>query len=82
MAASIAHEVNQPLTAIATYAGAALLWLLREPPDLEKARDALQCTIQETERAGEFVARVRALFRKEPSRMEAVDIDQVIRDVL
>src|SRR2546422_6217687 len=42
LAASIAHEINQPLAAVATYAGAALLWLLRDPPNLERARDALQ----------------------------------------
>jgi PAS domain S-box-containing protein len=82
LAASIAHEVNQPLAAVATYAGAALLWLLRDPPDLERARDALQRTIQEGEHAGEIVSRVRALVKKAPPRAEAVDIDEVILEVL
>ncbi len=82
LAASIAHEINQPLAAVATYAGAALLWLLRDPPDLERARDALQRTIQEGEHAGEIVSRVRALVKKAPPRTEAVDIDEVILEVL
>src|SRR5438128_4058290 len=82
LAASIAHEINQPLAAVATYAGAALLWLLRDPPNLERARDALQRTMHEGEHAGEIVSRVRALVKKAPPRTEAVDIDEVILEVL
>jgi C4-dicarboxylate-specific signal transduction histidine kinase len=82
LTASIAHEINQPLTAVTTYAGAGLLWLLHDPPNVEKARDALQCTIQEAEHAGEIVSRVRALVKKAPSRTAAVDIDKVILEVL
>src|SRR5712664_3820694 len=82
LAASIAHEIKQPLAAVATYAGAALLWLRHDPPNLERARDALQRTIQEGEHAGEIVSRVRALMKKAPPRTEAVDIDEVILEVL
>jgi len=82
LAASIAHEINQPLAAVATYAGAAHLWLQRDPPNVERARDALQHTMQESERAGEIVARVRALVKKTPPRMAAVDINSVIVEVL
>jgi len=82
LAASIAHEINQPLAAVATYAGAALLWLLRDPPNLERARDALQRTMHEGEHAGEIVSRVRAMVKKAPPRTEAVDIDEVILEVL
>jgi PAS domain S-box-containing protein len=82
LAASIAHEINQPLAAVATYAGAALLWLQRDPPNLERARDALRRTMHEGERAGEIVSRVRALVKKAPPRTEAVDIDEVILAVL
>lgn len=82
LAASIAHEINQPLAAITTYAGAALLWILRDPPNLERARDALQRTMHEGEQAGEIVSRVRALVKKAPPRTEAVDIDEVILEVL
>ncbi len=82
LAASIAHEINQPLAAVAAYAGAAHLWLQRDPPNLERARDALQRTMQESEHAGEIVARVRALVKKAPPRPAAVDIDSVIVEVL
>src|SRR6266436_4288358 len=82
LAASIAHEIKQPLAAVATYAGAALLWLRHDPPNLERARDALQRTIHEGEHAGEIVSRVRALLKKAPPRTEAVDIDEVILEVL
>src|SRR5712671_6126475 len=82
LTASIAHEINQPLAAVATYAGAALLWLQHDPPNLERARDALQRTIHEGEHAGEIASRVRALVEKAPPRTEAVDIDEVILEVL
>src|SRR5207245_8306520 len=82
LAASIAHEIKQPLAAVATYAGAALLWLRRDPPNLRRERAALQCTIQEGEHAGEIVSRVRALVKKAPPRTAAVDIDEVILEVL
>jgi len=82
LAASIAHEIKQPLAAVATYAGAALLWLRHDPPNFERARDALQRTIQEGEHAGEIVSRVRALMQKAPPRTAAVDINKVILEVL
>jgi signal transduction histidine kinase len=82
LAASIAHEIKQPLAAVATYAGAALLWLRHDPPNVERARDALQRTIQEGEHAGQIVSRVRALVKKAPPRTAAVDINQVILEVL
>ncbi len=82
LTASIAHEINQPLAAVATYAGAALLWLLHDPPDVERARESLQRTIQEGEHAGEIVSRVRALVKKVPPRTAAVDLNQLILEVL
>jgi PAS domain S-box-containing protein len=82
LAASIAHEVNQPLAALGMYAGAGLQWLQRDPPNLEKARHALQDIIQEAEHAGEIVSRIRALIKKAPPRAETVDLDEVILEVL
>jgi PAS domain S-box-containing protein len=82
LTASIAHEINQPLAAVATYAGAALNWLERDTPNLGRARDALQRTIQESEHAGQIVSRVRALVKKAPPRTAEVDINQVILEVL
>jgi C4-dicarboxylate-specific signal transduction histidine kinase len=82
LTASIAHEINQPLAAVASYAGAAELWLQHEPPDVARARDALQRAIQEGVHAGEIVSRVRALVKKAPPQTAAVDINKVIVEVL
>src|SRR5882724_1380658 len=82
LAASIAHEINQPLAAMASYAGAALLWLQRAPPDIERARDTVERTIREGEHAAEIVSRVRALVKKAPPRTEPVEINELILEVL
>jgi PAS domain S-box-containing protein len=82
LAASIAHEINQPLAAAAAYAGAALNWLARDTPDVERAREALRLTIQEGEHAGKIVSQVRALVKKAPPRTTEVDVNQVILEVL
>jgi PAS domain S-box-containing protein len=63
IAASIAHEINQPLAAIATNGEAGLRFLNREVPDLNEARDALSSMISDSRRAGEVIQRIRALFK-------------------
>src|SRR5712672_2726442 len=82
LTASIAHEINQPLAAVATYAGAALQWLGRETPNVDRARDAVERTVQENEHAGKIVSRVRALVKKVPSRTEPLGINTVVLEVL
>ncbi|TMA87166.1 MAG: GAF domain-containing protein [Deltaproteobacteria bacterium] len=82
LAASIAHEINQPLAAVATYAGAALQWLGRDTPNVDRARDAVERTVQENEHAGKIVSRVRALVKKVPSRTEPLGINTVVLEVL
>ena len=67
LSASIAHEVNQPLTGIATSASAALRWLRRETPNLEKAGAALEQIITASHRAADIITSVRAMFRKDTS---------------
>src|SRR6267142_4910125 len=64
MAASIAHEVNQPLAAVVTNAAACLRWLDREPANLKEARGTLQSIVKDGNRAGEVIQRVRALANK------------------
>jgi PAS domain S-box-containing protein len=83
LTASIAHEVNQPLTGIVANAHAALRWLAREPPDLCEATEALQRLARDGKRAGEVVTRLRTLLRQgEATRKLAVDVNQIVRETL
>jgi PAS domain S-box-containing protein len=82
LTASIAHEVNQPLTAMVTNAQAALRFLGREQPDLGEVGDALSSISQDGIRAGEVIARIRNLVRKKPPNYERLTINEVIREVI
>jgi NO-binding membrane sensor protein with MHYT domain len=82
LAASIAHEVNQPITAIVTNANAGLLWLAAQPPDLEEVRDALDRVIKAGKQAGEVIGRIRALIKKAPPRKDDLKINQAILEVI
>jgi signal transduction histidine kinase/CheY-like chemotaxis protein len=82
MAASIAHEVNQPLTAVVTNAGACLRWISGPSPDLEEARQALRRIIEDGHRAGEVIARIRTLVKKSPPQKDWLDINQAILEVV
>ncbi|HZC59170.1 MAG TPA: PAS domain S-box protein, partial [Chthoniobacterales bacterium] len=81
-AASIAHEVNQPLAGILTNANAALRWLARNSPNLAEAQQAIDRIIRDGNRAGDVISRMRALFKKAPAAKEPVDINLVIQEVL
>jgi PAS domain S-box-containing protein len=82
LSASIAHEVNQPISAVVNNASAALRWLDKGPPDLEKARQALTRIVANGSRAGEVIGRMRALLKKTPLRKEAVEINEAILEVV
>jgi PAS domain S-box-containing protein len=82
MAASIAHELNQPLTAVVTHAYACREWLRSEPANLEKASATAEKIVQESTRASAVVKRVRALFRKEVQVREPTDINRLIRELV
>jgi signal transduction histidine kinase len=82
LSASIAHEINQPLTGITTRASAALHWLAPETLDVEKVRAALTQIVAAGERAGDIVSGVRAMFKNEPAERTRLDINQLIRTVL
>jgi PAS domain S-box-containing protein len=82
LTASIAHEVNQPITAAVTYALAARRFLSAEPPNFHEADDALSLIVKEGNRAGEVVGRVRALIKKAPPRKDAVAINDAILEVI
>jgi PAS domain S-box-containing protein len=81
LAASIAHELNQPLTAAVTNAYACREWLQATPPNLERASSTAQKMVQESKRASDVVARVRALFRKEIDSRASVDLNRLIQEL-
>jgi PAS domain S-box-containing protein len=82
LAASIAHDVNQPLTAIVTHAGACLRWMAGNPPDLDEARRAVQSILRDGTRAGEIISGFRALLRKGPSRRDPVAVNQAVAEIV
>ena len=82
LAASIAHELNQPLTAVVTNAYACREWLQATPPNLDRASSTAQKIVQESKRASDVVARVRALFRKEIDSRGSVDLNRLIQDLV
>ena len=82
VASSIAHEVNQPLGAIINYANACLRILKGGSGDLTGVTTALSAVVKDAERAAAVIARVRALAKKSPPEMVAVEVHDIISDVL
>jgi PAS domain S-box-containing protein len=82
MAASIAHEVNQPLAAVVTNAAACLRWLDREPANLKEARSTVQSIVADGNRAGEVIQRVRALVNKTADQKAPLHVNDVVNEVI
>jgi C4-dicarboxylate-specific signal transduction histidine kinase len=82
LTASIAHEVKQPIAATVMNAQAALRWLDAQPPELEEVRQALDRVAGDGLRASEVIDRIRALVEKTPPRNEALDLNEVICEVI
>ena len=82
LTASIAHEVNQPLSGIITNAGTCLRMLDANPPNLEGARETARRTIRDGVRASDVVTRLRALFSRDEYRLEPLDLNEVTREVI
>jgi len=82
MTASIAHEINQPLGAMVANANAALRWLAKTPPDLDETRAALRRIGADGHRAAEVIQGIRAMFKNDGQKRVALDINQLIREVL
>ena len=80
LTASIAHEINQPLAAVVNNATACVHWLAAQ--NLEAARESAEFIIADGHRAGEIIARIRALAKKAPSRKDWVDVNETILEVL
>jgi len=81
MAASIAHQLNQPLTALVTHASACRRWLQANPPNVARATAAAESVVQETSRAAEVVGRVRSLFSKTDYVREPTDLNALVREL-
>jgi signal transduction histidine kinase len=82
LAASIAHEVSQPLSGMVSNANTCLKMLVAEPPNVEGARETVRRTIRDGDRATDVIVRLRAMFRKEELTKHAVDINDSINEVL
>lgn len=82
VAASVAHEMSQPIMAMLLNAEAALSWLDVQPPELADVRRALESVLADANRAGEVINWIRALIKKTPAPKESVDVNKAILDVL
>src|SRR5262245_48555110 len=82
LTASIAHEINQPLTAVVTNGAACLRWLQRDRPDLAEACAAVQRVVTAGQRAADTITRIRALAQNAPPHKDWLDLNATIHDVL
>ena len=82
LTASIAHEVNQPLSGIITNAGTCLRMLDAAPPDIAGARETARRTIRDGNRASDVITRLRALFSKREFTLEPLDLNEATREVI
>jgi C4-dicarboxylate-specific signal transduction histidine kinase len=82
LTASIAHEVNQPLSGVITNAGTTLRMLTDDPPNVGAAIERVQGLIRDGNRAAQVVARVRALYRKDEAASDWMDLNEAVREVV
>jgi signal transduction histidine kinase len=82
LTASIAHEVNQPLSGIVTNANTCLRMLAADPPNIDGARETARRAIRDGNRASDVITRLRALFTRKGAASEAVDLNEAVREVI
>ena len=82
LTASLAHEINQPIGAAVTNAQACLRFLDRDQPDVAEAREAASEMVRDARRVADIIDRVRSLYRKGTARLETVDMNEVIREMI
>jgi PAS domain S-box-containing protein len=82
LAASISHELKQPIAAAMANAQASLRWLNRDQPDLEGARRSAEAIMKDEARASDIIDRLRSLYKKTPPRREAVDLNEIIAEMV
>ena len=82
MAATLAHEIKQPIAASITSANSCLEWLAHEPPNLDRARAAAGRIDKYGNRAAEIIDRIRSLYKKTPPQRQLVEVSEVIREMV
>jgi PAS domain S-box-containing protein len=82
LTASLAHEINQPITGTVTNGNACVRWLAADPPNLDEARDAARRIVRDGKRAGDIIARIRALATKTATAKIRLDMNQTIQEVI
>jgi PAS domain S-box-containing protein len=82
MAASLAHEIKQPIAASITSANSCIEWLAHEPPNLDRARAAAGRIDKYGHRAAEIIDRIRSLYKKSPPQRELIDVNEIVREML
>jgi signal transduction histidine kinase len=82
MAASLAHEIKQPIAAAITSANSCIEWLAHEPPNLDRARAAAARIDKYGNRAAEIIDRIRSLYKKSPPQRELVDANGIVQELL
>jgi len=82
LAASLAHEVKQPIATARNNARAALNFLARKPPDLGEVTEALECIVGDADRAGDIIDRIRAHIKKAPPRKDRFDLNGAVTEVV
>jgi PAS domain S-box-containing protein len=81
MAASLAHEIKQPIAAAMTSANSCIEWLAHEPPNLDRARAAAAKIDKYGNRAAEIIDHIRSLYRKSPSQRELIDVNEIVHEI-
>ncbi len=82
LTASLAHEVNQPITAAINGASTCVRWLTREDPDLEEAREAALGVVRNAKRAADIISHIRSISKKGESKRQLIDINEVAREII
>jgi PAS domain S-box-containing protein len=82
LAASLAHEITQPIAAARNNARASLNFLSKQPPDLAEVTEALGCIVEDADRAGQIIGRIRDQVKKAPARMDRFNLNEAIDEVI
>jgi PAS domain S-box-containing protein len=82
LAATMSHELKQPIAAAMTNANTCIRWLKRDQPDVDEALEATSRIVKDGSRATEIIDRLRSLYEKSPPQRELVDVDEIVREML